>query len=131
MITPSDIANILYRDCKPFGIEIVPDGENLIDELDSERIVIRSKKLNSGIRWKRSFPVVNLCVPYLSDNEAYTIRLNELERQACKLLDDVVGTYDGTTYRYSIDSIGKVEEDIGLKCHYVSVTILFEVLNVK
>ena len=100
MIVTTDIGNILYRDCKAFGIDIVPDGE------------------------------VNLCVPNLSENEANTIRLNELERKADKLLDDVVSTYDGTTYRYSIESIG-AEADAALKCHYVNVRILFEVINVK
>ena len=39
-------------------------------------------------------------------------------------------SYDGTTYHYSIDTIG-TEEDTALKCHYVNVRILFEVLNVK
>ena len=45
-------------------------------------------------------------------------------------LDDVVSTYDGTTYRYSIESIG-AEADAALKCHYVNVRILFEVINLK
>lgn len=79
---------------------------------------------------EKSFVEVNLCVPDLSENEANTIRLNELERQAVKLFDDVVSTYDGTTYRYSIESIG-TEADTALKCHYVNVRILFEVINVK
>ena len=73
---------------------------------------------------------MNLCIPDLSESEANTIRLNELERKAGKLLDDVVSTYDSTTYRYSIESIG-TEVDTALKCHYVNVRILFEVLNVK
>lgn len=29
MITTTDIANILYRDCQPFGIGIVPHGKKL------------------------------------------------------------------------------------------------------
>lgn len=46
------------------------------------------------------------------------------------MFDGVTGRYDGTTYHYSIDTIG-TEEDTALKCHYVNVRILFEVLNVK
>ena len=42
MIVTTDIANILYRDCQPFGISIVPHGKKLMGELKSERIVIRS-----------------------------------------------------------------------------------------
>ncbi|WP_418209810.1 hypothetical protein, partial [Bacteroides sp.] len=114
MIVTTDIGNILYRDCKIFGIDIVPAGETLTGELKSERIVIHTKKQQTGTYWKKSFAEVNLCVPNLSENEANTIRLNELERKAGKLFDDVVSTYDGMTYRYSIDSIG-TEADTALK----------------
>lgn len=130
MIVTTDIGNILYRDCKSFGIDIVPSGETLVGELKSERIVIHAKKQQPGTYWKKSFAEVNLCVPDLSENKANTIRLNELEREADKLFDDVVSIYDGTRYHYSIDSIG-TEEDTALKCHYVNIRILFEVLNVK
>lgn len=130
MITTTDIGNILYRDCKVFGIDIVTDGEKLTGELTSERIAIHTKKQQPGTYWKKSFAEVNLCVPDLSENSANSIRLNELERQANKLLDDVVNTYDGTRYRYSIDSIGP-EADTALKCHFVNVRILVEILNVK
>lgn len=130
MIVTTDIGNILYRDCKAFGIDIVPAGETLTGELKSERIVIHTKKQQPGTYWRKSFAEVNLCVPDLSENEANTIRLNELEREAMKRFDDVVNSYDGTRYRYSIDSIG-TEADTALKCHYVNVRILFEVLNVN
>lgn len=130
MIVTTDIGNILYRDCKVFGIDLIPDGETLTGELKYEKIVIHVKKQQLGTYWKKSFVEVNLCVPDLKEGEANTIRLNELERQAMKRFDDVVSTYDGTTYRYSIDSIG-TEADIVLKCHYVNVRILFNVLNVK
>ena len=75
MIVTTDIGNILYRDCKAFGISIVPNGETLTGELTSERIVIHTKKQQPGKYWKKSFAEVNLCVPNLSENEANTIRL--------------------------------------------------------
>lgn len=103
MIVTTDIANILYRDCKSFEIDIVPSGETLMDELKSERIVIHTKKQQPGKYWKKSFAEVNLCVPDLSENEANTIRLNELERETNKLFNGVVSSYNGTTYRYSIE----------------------------
>ena len=130
MIVTTDIGNILYRDCKAFGIDIVPAGETLPVELKSERIVIHTKKQQPGTYWKKSFAEVNFCVPDLSENEANAIRLNELEREVMKHFDDVVSIYDGTTYNYSIESIG-TEKDTALKCHYVNARILFEVLNVK
>lgn len=130
MIVTTDIANILYRDCQIFGIDIVPHGKKLMGELKSERIVIHSKNQQPGTYWKKSFVEVNLCVPDLKKGEANTIRLNELEKQAQELFDGVTGRYDGVSYFYSIDSIG-TEEDTDLKCHYVNVRLLFEVLNVK
>ncbi len=129
MIVATDIGNILYRDCKAFGIDIVPDGETLTGELKSERIVIHTKKQQPGTYWKKSFAEVNLCVPDLSESEANTIRLNEIERQAMGILRST-GSYNGSFYRYSIYSIG-TEADTALKCHYVNVSVLFEVLNVK
>lgn len=130
MITTTDIANILYRDCQLFGIDIVPHGKKLTGPMKFERIVIHAKKQQPGTYWKKSFVEVNLCVPDLKEGEANSIRLNELEKQAQGLFDDVTGRYDDTTYHYSIESIG-TEEDTALKCHYVNVRILFEVLNVK
>lgn len=130
MIVTTDIANILYRDCQTFGIDIVPHGKKLTGELKSEMIVIHAKKQQSETYWKKSFCEVNFCVPDLKEGEANTIRLNELEKQAQEMFDGVTGRYDGTTYHYSIDTIG-TDEDTALKCHYVNVRILFEVLNVK
>lgn len=130
MIVTSDIANIIYRDCQAFGINIVPDGETFTGELDSERIVIHAKKQNPGTYWKKCFVEVNICVPDIREDSANTIRLGEIEREANSILDDVLGEFDGTTYYYYIYSIGR-EKDTDLKCHFVNVKLLFEVLNVK
>ena len=43
MIVTTDIGNILYRDCKAFGISIVPNGETLTGEL--EEVFRRSESL--------------------------------------------------------------------------------------
>ncbi len=131
MIVTNDIANILYRDCKAFGIEVYQSG-NIPDEdkeLSSERVIIRTKTQSPETYWKKGFVEVNLCVPDLG-GKANLIRLQELERKAQEVLDDVVGEYDGSSYYYSIDSIG-TEADTALKCHYVNVRILFQVLNVN
>lgn len=131
MIVTTDIANILYRDCKAFGIEVYQSG-NIPDEdkeLSSEMVIIRTKTQSPETYWKKGFVEVNLCVPDLG-GKANLIRLQELERKAQEVLDDVVGEYDGSSYYYSIDSIG-TEADTALKCHYVNVRILFQVLNVN
>lgn len=131
MIVTTDIANILYKDCKAFGIEVYQAG-NIPDEykeLSSERVIIRTKSQSPETIWKKGFVEVNLCVPDM-DGDANLIRLQELERKAQEVLGDVVGDYDGSNYWYSIDSIG-TEADTELRCHYVNVRILFQVLNVK
>ena len=125
MIVTTDIGNILYRDCKAFGIDVVPSGETLVGELT----VIHTKKQQPGTYWKKSFVEVNLCVPDLGENSANSIRLGELERQAMVVLRST-GFYNGSFYRYSIYSIG-TEVDTALKYHYVNVSVLVEILNVR
>lgn len=131
MIVTTDIANILYKDCKAFGIEVYQAG-NIPDEhkkLSSERVIVRTKSQSPETYWKKGFVEVNLCVPDM-DGDANLIRLQELERKAQEVLDEVVGEYDGSNYYYLIDSIG-IEADTELRCHYVNVRLLFQVLNVK
>lgn len=131
MIVTTDIANILYKDCKAFGMEVYQSG-NIPDEdkeLSSERVIIIAKSQSPEAIWKKGFVEVNLCVPDM-DGKANLIRLQELERKAQEVLDDVVGEFDGSNYYYSIDQIG-TEADTALKCHYVNVRLLFQVLNVK
>lgn len=131
MIVTTDIANILYKDCKAFGIEVYQAG-NIPDEhkkLSSERVIIRTKSQSPETYWKKGFVEVNLCVPDM-DGDANLIRLQELERKAQEVLDEVVGEYDGSNYYYLIDSIS-IEADTELRCHYVNVRLLFQVLNVK
>lgn len=130
MIVTTDIADILYRDCKAFGIEIVPFGKTLTGELASERITIHVKGQTPERIWEKCFVEVNLCVPDLSPTEANYPRLKELERLAKKKFKSVVGTFDGTTYLYEVDTIS-IEADTALKCHFVNCRILFNVLNVK
>ena len=131
MIVTTDISNILYKDCKAFGIEVYQAG-NIPDEhkeLSSERVIIRTKSQSPETYWKKGFVEVNLCVPDM-DGDANLIRLQELERKAQEVLDEVVDEYDGSNYYYLIDTIG-IEADTELRCHYVNVRILFQVLNVK
>lgn len=131
MIVTTDIANILYKDCEAFGMEVYQSG-NIPDEdkeLSSERVIVRTKFQSPEAIWKNGFVEVNLCVPDM-DGDANLIRLQQLERKAQEVLDDVVGEFDGSSYYYSIDQIG-TEADTALKCHYVNVRLLFQVLNVK
>ena len=130
MIVTTDIADILFRDCKNFGIMIVPFGKTLTGELTKERITIHVKGQTPEKIWEKCFVEVNLCVPDLGVNIANTLRLKELERTAKELFRSVTGTFDGTRYLYEIDTIN-IEADTALKCHFINCRILFNALNVK
>lgn len=129
MITSGDAANIIYRDLADFSIkERYHAGDEPQGEILTERIIIHTKPQAPGTYWEKNFLEVNLCVPDVNGDKNKT-RTDELEKEA-KAFFDKVGEYDGSHYIYSWDRIG-TEEDINLKCHYVNVRVLFEVLNVK
>ena len=78
--------------------------------------------------WEKAFAHVNICVPdYLG--EVNKQRLTALERMACAWIGQgFTGVYDGTRYRVGKDSLG-LERDDALKCSYVNLVLLFEILN--
>ncbi|WP_347020862.1 hypothetical protein [Bacteroides finegoldii] len=132
MIVTTDIANIIFKDCKAFGISEMYQRGNIPEgEVKTERIVIYPKAQQPDAYWERGYVEVNLCVPVTKTGKANLIRLNELERNAREMFKDgIVGQYDGSWYRYSSESIG-IEEDKELCCYYVNVKLLFETLNVN
>ena len=139
MITTSDIATILYKDCKAFGISNVYKSPNVPigdcnditkPQVTAERIVILTKKETPEKIWKKSFVEVNLVVPNLKDGKANLSRTTELDRMAHILFGDVFGYFDNTKYTYSLYSTETLQ-DPDIKCNYVNVRILFQVLNVK
>lgn len=129
MIVTGNVADILFRDVKAFGIkEIYRDTKRIpVGKVETERITIKVKKPSTETYWKKCFVEVNLCVPY-KNGVANTTRLTELERLAESTLNSV-GSFDGTRYRYSVET--SQEEDADLWCNYVNCRILFEILNVK
>lgn len=129
MITTSDIADIIYGKCGSFDMDVyrkgyIPDGI-----VKAERVVIIPKNQTSQTFWKKSFVEVNICTPDLAEGVANLERLQQLERQAYELFDDVTGEYDMNHYLISVESISGVNRDDDMKCHYVNVRLLFEVLN--
>ena len=134
MIATTDIGGIMYGECKGFGIADVYHDGNIPESdkaITAERITIHPKSQRPETYWKKGFVEVNLCVPDFKNGKANLIRLQELEREVAAKFGrtDIVGEYDGTPYRYSVDTIG-VEEDKNLRCHYVNVRLLFEVYNI-
>lgn len=128
MITTSDIANILYADCEEkFRCPIYQKGNIPKGEVTEDRITIHPKNLGDGKFFEKCFVEVNISVPDDEDGEADTIRLQEYERIS-KAYFDTVSCYDGTYYAYKWNSI-EILEDTNLRCHYVNIRILFEILK--
>lgn len=130
MIGVGDIGNILYRDCKAFGLEVYQKGNIPSGEITTERIIISPKAQIPDTFWAECYVEVNICVPDKLPGTADLIRLHELEHQAKTLLNNVVGNFNECNYAYSIDTIG-YEQDTDMRCHYVNVSILFKVLNIN
>lgn len=132
MIATTDIANIIFKDCKAFEISEVYQRGNIPEgKVNTERIVVYPKTQQPNTYWEKGYVEVNLCVPLSRSGRVNLIRLNELERKAKEMFKDgVVGQYDGSWYRYSSETIG-IEVDKELCCFYVNVKLLFEVLNVN
>lgn len=134
MIATSDVYCILHDACKRFGISEIYDGHNTpTGEVKSERIVIRVGSQGNGDIWEKSFVNINFCVPDLFSGDANTVRLGEIERLAKEFFKHGdTGCFDASNYSYENggDNWLSVEADTELRCHYVNVRILFQVLNV-
>ena len=98
MIVTTDIANIIFKDCKAFGISEMYQRGNIPEgEVKTERIVIYPKAHQTDAYWEKGYVEVNLCVPVTKTGKANLIRLNELERNAREMFKDgIVGQYDGS-----------------------------------
>lgn len=129
MIGIKDIERILIGEAQTlivpssvFSAEDMPDGV-----ITEERIVIICKERTMETIFDKCFVEVNWCVPNLGDAPD-SERLREVERIMLGAFDSV-GEYDGTHYKYGIFSEGVVPSE--LKCHYVNLRLLFEILNVN
>lgn len=132
MITVSEVANIVYKECSIFGIERVPEGQTLTGQLKAERCVIHVKRQQRGKYWCDGYVEVNLCVPDKAPlyTEADTPRIQEFLRIAMKAWKDgVTGVWDDTPYYFDIHSTD-IQADTALRCHYGNVRLQFGVLNV-
>lgn len=129
MITQGDIAKILYIDCQVFGLPVYQRDNTPKGKVTKERVVVFPKSGSVQRFWEKCYVEVNFCVPDIK-GQANLIRMDELEREAVKVLNRVSGTFDNTRYRYSKDSTSR-EEDTELGCHFVNVRLLFEILNVE
>lgn len=130
MVT-GDIESILFGDLSTFGITVYKNGTMPEGKVTEERIVIIPESLKDDVYWKKCNVEVRICVPDIQSGDILVAdkeRLGVLERQAGTM--ESVSSYNDSTYLYSVSEISQ-EKDAELECHYVSVKLLFEILNVK
>ena len=132
MIVTSDIYKILFDKVKEFGIRDVYNGWNPIKHKlkDKAVVIATSTPIEPDTYWERAYTHVNICVPdYLGNIN--TKELNDMERLAnLWIYVGIVGEYNGSSYRIRKDALG-IERDDALKCSYVNLVLLFEILNVR
>lgn len=127
MITQGDIAKILYKDCKVFGLPVYQKENTPKGKVTKERIVVIPKAGATEMYWEKCYVEVNFCVPDVK-GQANLVRMDELERLAVSQLKKKSGIWDSTRYIYRKDSTSR-EQDTELGCHFVNVRLLFEILN--
>ena len=125
MITSCDAVNLLYRDCQQFGIPVYQEG-NIPTDLKGERIILHGREHQVSGKWSKGYIEVNFFVEDNEDGNAELIRLHELARLAQKNLR-ATSTYDGTPYRYSVQSLHILEEREA-KAHYLNAKVMFQSL---
>lgn len=129
MITQETIGEILFDKCaEAFAdVPIYLKGSEPIGEIDTERVVIITRRIESGKYWNRSMCEINYCVPNRA-NEKDGIRLKEAQVMM-KPLHSGCGICENERYRFKKMSVGE-EEDSDLRYHFVNLKVLFEILNV-
>ena len=127
MITQGDIAKILYKDCKVFGLPVYQKENTPKGKVTKERVVVIPKSGATEMYWEKCYVEVNFCVPDVK-GQANLVRMDELERLAVSQLKKKSGIWDSTRYIYRKDSTSR-EQDTELGCHFVNVRLLFEILN--
>lgn len=134
MITSSDIGNIMYRDCAAnFNLPVFRFGDEPKGTAENAYIVVIPKALTRGGLWSSSYVEVNIVIPNLADGTANLEALEEAEHRANAVLGGngrvVFGEYDGTAYRYRVESTSVEDDTTALKCHFVNAHILFQPIN--
>lgn len=127
MITPSNLLEITYDMCRPFGVDLYMGGMFPTSEIEEERIVILSGRIIDGARWDRSPIQINWCVPDI-DGKPDLIRLKEVEHLLRTTFVRGAGKVGDYTYKYRRESIETVDGE-GLKIHYVNLSLKYELLN--
>lgn len=127
-MTRSDMAKEVFDRCRPFGVPIFIKDNLPYEEIQDERIVIIAGQVKPTRYWHNCFIKVNWCIPDIK-GEGDTIRIEEVEKEIIKLKYGI-GEFEEKYYRFSKDS-SDTDENSGMRCHIVKMTLLFQHQNIK
>lgn len=128
MITNTNIGEIIFDRVREWDVEKHIANNMPFSEIKDERLVIVPEKIIDDTYWLKCYVNVNWCVPD-KEGESDGIRLGEVEG----IMSEIhygKGEYSNTYYKFKKDSVG-IEEDKQMRCHFVNLRLLFNVLNVK
>lgn len=128
MISIKDIEEIVIEFLSDFMSvgSIYTEDDTPEGKVTAERITVIVKKLKTQTYFNKCFVEVNWGVPDITGRPD-TTGLQEVSRQMADV--ESVGEYDGTGYRFGVESQRILKSD--LDCHYVNTRLLFEILNTK
>lgn len=130
-LTTADIRRIMRRTLLHFGMEVCYGEDLPKGELAEERAAIAMSNAKPGKIWDDCIVTISLCVPDIESGVASLTRLAELETEALQMFTDgIVGEWNEDHYFITLKHHG-IEADAQMRCHYVSLKLLFETLNIK
>lgn len=127
MVTESEAGNIIYRDCRKFGVSVFQGFLKSERPKETEWISITPKPVTKGRIWDKCYIEVNWMIPDKAGLADLT-RLHTIERLLIKGLESF-GGYDGNPYRYEVESTQIIEAE-SYKSHYVNARVLFKSMNI-
>lgn len=143
MISTYDMQKVLYADCRGIDFSpVIPEAEYMDGvvpiyhgfnvpkgAVEAPRITIHIKESVNGTVWTKRYVEINLSVPDLDEDIADMHLLGQVEQiMLLHFKTPRTGELDSGSYEYSLDSYSQ-EQDTQLKCHFVHIRLLFQILN--
>lgn len=131
-LTVTDIKIVMRGIAESFGMTNIVFPEELpLGEISEERTIIATSKESMGKIWASCIVTMSVLVPDVSNGIANLSRIRAIEQKLLpEFREGVVGSTNGNDYSVTLQDIS-VEADVKLRCHYVCIKLMFDILNTK
>lgn len=131
-LTVTDIKIVMRGIAETLGLTNVVFPEEIpLGEISEERTVIATSKESMGKIWASCIVTMSVLVPDVGSGIANLSRIHSLEQSLLpEFREGMVGSRTGNDYSVTLQDIS-VEADAKLRCHYVCIKLMFEILNTK